>query len=120
MQRIGAADSTDVHTSCFCVRGAPTPVRTLRRRTVPSDRAMPSLRQWISRVRAWRLWRALRRPSTTPFMAPYFPHASRPILRDVTPNGVRVYSLCGSCGAHLAASATLCEACARSRSAPNS
>jgi predicted amidophosphoribosyltransferase len=45
---------------------------------------------------------------------------SRGILREVTPHGVRVYSLCASCGAHLAASATLCDACARSRSAPNS
>jgi ribosomal protein L40E len=45
---------------------------------------------------------------------------SRPILRDVSRHGVRVYSLCVSCGAHLSASATLCQACARSRSLPNS
>jgi ribosomal protein L40E len=45
---------------------------------------------------------------------------SRPILRDVSRHGVRVYSLCVSCGAHLSASATLCAACARSRSLPNS
>lgn len=42
------------------------------------------------------------------------------IHRDVTRHGVRVFSLCGSCGARLEASATLCEECAqgRSRSTP--
>lgn len=42
------------------------------------------------------------------------------IHRDVTPTGIRVYSLCGSCGARLEASATLCQECAqgRSRSTP--
>jgi hypothetical protein len=35
------------------------------------------------------------------------------IHRDVTPNGVRVYSLCGGCGARLECSATLCEECAQ-------
>ena len=82
---------------------------------------MQSLRRWITRVRAWRVWHALRRASAPAFPIVYtIPYASRPILRDVTPHGVRVYSLCGSCGAHLAASATLCDACARSRSTPNS
>jgi predicted amidophosphoribosyltransferase len=38
------------------------------------------------------------------------------IHREVTPSGVRVYSLCGSCGARLEASATLCEDCAQRRS----
>jgi hypothetical protein len=86
---------------------------------------MQSLRQWISRIRSSRLWRSLRHMPRVPTLP--LPMAlslevtsSRPILRDVTPHGVRVYSLCGSCGAHLAASATLCDACARSRSAPNS
>jgi hypothetical protein len=82
---------------------------------------MQSLRQWITRVRSWRMWRSLRRTPMAPPLAFFLDAApSRPILRDVTPHGVRVYSLCGSCGAHLAASATLCNACARSRSAPNS
>ncbi|HMA24431.1 MAG TPA: hypothetical protein VKP00_10565 [Gemmatimonadaceae bacterium] len=40
------------------------------------------------------------------------------IHRDVTPNGVRVYSLCATCGARLHASATLCEECAQKRSRP--
>ena len=35
------------------------------------------------------------------------------IYRDVSPSGVRVYSLCGGCGARLECSATLCEDCAR-------
>jgi hypothetical protein len=39
-----------------------------------------------------------------------------PIHREVTANGVRVFSLCGSCGARLNASATLCEECAQKRS----
>lgn len=38
------------------------------------------------------------------------------IHREVTSSGVRVYSLCGSCGARLEASATLCEECAIRRS----
>ena len=79
---------------------------------------MQSLREFISRVRAWRFWSALRRtPVAPPVALPLY--ASRPILREVSSSGVRVYSLCGSCGAQLAASATLCDGCARSRSAPN-
>ena len=43
--------------------------------------------------------------------------ALRPAIhRDVTPSGVRVYSLCGSCGTRLETSATLCEDCAQRRS----
>jgi hypothetical protein len=81
---------------------------------------MPSLRDLLSRIRSWRPWRALRRsPVAATGLPPYFT-ASRPILRHVSPHGVRVYSLCGKCGVQLSASATLCEACARSRSLPNS
>lgn len=77
---------------------------------------MSSLFELVSRVRAWRVWRVLRRPLSAP-LPPFRGVAEQghPILRDVTPHGVRVYSLCGSCGAHLGASATLCDACARSR-----
>ena len=79
---------------------------------------MSSLLQLVSRVRAWRLWRALRRPLAAPIttaaIAPAAP--MRPLLREVTSYGVRVYSLCGSCGIPLGASATLCDACARTRS----
>jgi hypothetical protein len=85
---------------------------------------MQSLRQWINRVRSSRLWRSLLhthapRVPSLPLALSLDITPSRPILREVTKHGVRVYSLCGSCGAHLAASATLCDACARSRSAPN-
>jgi hypothetical protein len=82
---------------------------------------MRALHELINRIRAWRPWKALGRPSAAPVAArPFFLSEGHPILRDVTPNGVRVYSLCGQCGAQLSASATLCEACARSRSLPNS
>ncbi len=82
---------------------------------------MQSFRDLLSRMRGWRLWRALRRApvASATGLPPYF-MLSRPILREVSRHGVRVYSLCGSCGARLSASATLCNACARSRSMPNS
>lgn len=80
---------------------------------------MSSLFQLVSRVRTWRLWRMLRRPLATPSTAPVFQAGpARPIFRDVSPQGVRVYSLCGSCGTTLGASATLCDPCARSRTMP--
>jgi hypothetical protein len=85
------------------------------------------LRDLLNRIRlwpawhGWRSWRALRRfRPTSSSDSPVLLAVSRPILRDVTPHGIRVYSLCGSCGAQLSASATLCDACARSRSLPNS
>lgn len=83
---------------------------------------MQSFRKLIQRVRAWRPWRALWRTPSYESALPLFLYApERPLLREVTPHGVRVYSLCGDCGATLSASATLCDACARSRSrsAPN-
>jgi hypothetical protein len=83
---------------------------------------MQSLRELITRVRSWAARRLLRRSRTPAASAlPFLVTMSRPILREVTPHGVRVYSLCGSCGSQLAASATLCESCAqrRSRSTPN-
>jgi ribosomal protein L40E len=83
---------------------------------------MQSLRELIRRVWSWAGWR-LGRASVPPQVSalPFLVTMERPILREVTSQGVRVYSLCGSCGAQLAASATLCESCAqrRSRSAPN-
>ena len=84
---------------------------------------MQSLRELIRRVWSWAGWRRFgRAPIPSPVSAlPFLVTMERPILREVTSQGVRVYSLCGSCGAQLAASATLCESCAqrRSRSAPN-
>ena len=82
---------------------------------------MRALHELINRIRAWRPWTALGRPKVEPVVArPILLVQERPILREVTPFGVRVYSLCGQCGAQLSASATLCDACARSRSLPNS
>lgn len=74
-----------------------------------------SIRQLIARFAAWRAERRAPRATTVPLVIP--PIA---IHRDVSPSGIRVYSICGSCGARLDASATLCEECAqgRSRSAP--
>lgn len=74
-----------------------------------------AIRQLFARFAAWRAER--RAPSVTalPLIVPPLT-----LHRDVTPTGIRVYSICGSCGARLDASATLCEECAqrRSRSAP--
>ena len=82
---------------------------------------MRALHELMNRIRAWRPWKALGRPPVAPAtVRPLTFAVARPILREVTPHGVRVYSLCGQCGAQLNASATLCDACARSRSLPNS
>jgi hypothetical protein len=74
-------------------------------------------RRLIARVRAWTVER--RKPS--PFLIPLDLNLAlyqSAIHRDVTPNGVRVYSLCGACGVRLQASATLCEECAQKKSRP--
>jgi hypothetical protein len=105
----------------FPVVTVPTPVRARRLWNRSSERSMSSLRELLSRVRLWRLWRALRRqPVVVSTGLPLSIGGARPILREVSRQGVRVYSLCGSCGARLSASATLCDACARSRSLPSS
>jgi hypothetical protein len=70
---------------------------------------MQLLRRLMMRLRSWRRWRP---DSVHTFAVPL----SAPIYRDVTSTGVRVYSLCGSCGARLESSATLCDACAKRRS----
>ena len=69
---------------------------------------MQYLRSILARIRAWRLKRA--RTVAGPSLLLSFGPS---IYRDVTPHGVRVYSLCGGCGARLECSATLCEECAR-------
>lgn len=82
---------------------------------------MQSLHEIINRIRSSRVWRALAGAPARPVPPrPLLFDGVHPILREVTPHGVRVYSLCGQCGAQLSASATLCEACARSRSIRNS
>lgn len=72
--------------------------------------------QFTARLRSWRTNRKAVRPLVAPtylhFPAPY----AASIYRDVTPTGVRVYSLCGDCGSRLNASATLCDECAQKRS----
>jgi ribosomal protein L40E len=72
----------------------------------------------IERVNAWRIERRAPRPLLIPLDMNVGMYSSAAIHRDVTPNGVRVYSLCASCGARLQASATLCEECAQKKSRP--
>jgi hypothetical protein len=70
---------------------------------------MRFLRSIVARFRAWRLKKrgiTLARPTLLLSFG-----AS--IHRDVTPAGVKFYSLCGGCGARLDCSATLCEECAQ-------
>jgi hypothetical protein len=85
---------------------------------------MPSLRlfraQFLSRIVArFHAWKERRRPVVTLPAAAFFhfPNGSQ-IHREVSANGVRVYSLCGDCGLQLQASATLCDECAQKRSRP--
>ena len=75
---------------------------------------MQLLRHFIARIQAWRAARRALRINTTDVLPLIALQAA--IHREVTPAGVRVYCLCGSCGARLEASATLCEDCAQRRS----
>lgn len=70
---------------------------------------MRFVRSFIARIRAW-YRKAVGRETIA---LSYVPALGQGILRDVTPGGVRVYSLCGGCGARLECSATLCEECAQ-------
>jgi len=71
---------------------------------------MHLFRRLMTTLRSWRIWRRASAPAT--LVVPL----SGPIFREVTSSGVRVYSLCGGCGARLESSATLCGACAKRRS----
>lgn len=75
---------------------------------------MQSIRRFIARLRAWHLDRRSARIPAIAILA----SAATTIHRDVTASGIRVYSLCGSCGARLNASATLCDECAQKQSRP--
>ncbi|HKO14619.1 MAG TPA: hypothetical protein VJU87_00170 [Gemmatimonadaceae bacterium] len=76
---------------------------------------MQLLRRIFARVLAWRAARRGLGESPLGFILPAAPQL--PIIhRDVSSSGVRVYSLCGCCGARLEASATLCDECAQRRS----
>jgi hypothetical protein len=69
---------------------------------------MRFIRSMMARLRAWRMRRqGMVYESSLPLSF------GASILRDVTPNGVRFYSLCGACGARMDCSATLCEECAQ-------
>jgi hypothetical protein len=77
--------------------------------------------QFVRRITArFRAWKERRRPSVAlpPDAFLHITTSLAPIHREVTANGVRVYSLCGDCGAQLQASATLCDECAQKRSRP--
>ena len=71
---------------------------------------MVYLQRLLLRLRAWRTSRQV--SAAIPLIVP----AAQPLLREVSSAGVRVYSLCGGCGARLECSATLCAACAQRRS----
>ena len=75
---------------------------------------MDYFRQLIARIKAWR-WRRQQPPFLIPLQMHLVTH-SPAIHREVTAHGVRVFSLCGCCGARLEASATLCDECAQKRS----
>ena len=71
---------------------------------------MAFLQRLLMRYHAWRAARQV--SAAIPLIVP----ATRPIFREVSTSGVRVFSLCGGCGARLETSATLCNACAQRRS----
>ena len=70
---------------------------------------MPFLKSMLARVRAW----LSGKQETVVFDEALLASFGPSIYRDVSSTGVRVYSLCGGCGARLECSATLCEGCAR-------
>jgi hypothetical protein len=78
---------------------------------------MQFFRRLLARYKAWQAKRHAPRPVFTPVTFNFSSHMAS-IHREVTPNGVRVFSLCSSCGAMLNASATLCDDCAQKRSKP--
>lgn len=72
---------------------------------------MRYLRSIIARIRAWRLGRRAKTVAEPSLLLSF----GASIHRDVTPHGVRFYSLCGGCGARLDCSATLCDECAKGK-----
>jgi hypothetical protein len=77
---------------------------------------MRFLNALLARIKAWKANRRVHR-TLTPTIFNFSVHMAS-IHREVTPHGVRVFSLCGSCGTMLQASATLCDECAQKRSKP--
>lgn len=74
---------------------------------------MQFIHTFLARFHAWRQERAIRRS-----IVPLFTAKAPPLTihRDVSRQGVRVFCLCGGCGARLETSATLCDECAQGRS----
>jgi hypothetical protein len=99
----------------FYGRGLTKPAMTLP--TFSSQYIRQIFTRLSARVREWRARRAAH-PFVTPLYLHFPPAYNASIHRDVTPNGVRVYSLCSDCGSRLNASATLCDECAQKRSRP--
>lgn len=71
---------------------------------------MELFQRLLMRYRAWRSARQV--SAAIPLIVP----AAQPLFREVSSSGIRVFSLCGGCGARLELSATLCNACAQKRS----
>ena len=78
---------------------------------------MQYLSRIIARVASWVAKLRDPRRKSVPLLFDFASYASS-IHREVTANGVRVFSLCVGCGIRLNASATLCEECAQKRSRP--
>ncbi len=76
-----------------------------------SGRFLSSL---LARIKAWKQGRHATQLLVAPSLIALTTY-SPAIHRDVTSTGVRYYSLCGSCGARLNASATLCDECAQKK-----
>ena len=70
---------------------------------------MQFLRSIVARIRAWRFGKRTDKVAVPSALLSF----GASIDRDVTPTGVKFYSLCGGCGARLDCSATLCEECAQ-------
>ena len=70
---------------------------------------MRFIQSMLARIRGW----ITRKPETVAFDESLLASFAPSIYRDVSATGVRVYSLCGSCGTRLECSATLCEECAQ-------
>jgi len=70
------------------------------------------LDRYLARIREWHAQRRARRQLLTLLVVPI----EMPILREVSSQGIRILSLCATCGARLGRSATLCDDCARKRS----
>ncbi|MFI5229431.1 MAG: hypothetical protein ACHQWU_10200 [Gemmatimonadales bacterium] len=78
---------------------------------------MQFIHQFIAQIESWLARRRTARRVTLPRLIDFATYAT-PIHREVTASGVRVFSLCGGCGARLNASATLCDECAQKRTRP--